>query len=148
MTSAQQDRLAVLRVGARRLAVPLSDVAYFVPAEGQRAVRDAPRWMAGVVEDRGTGTWLPLIDLALLWDDPSLDGPRSHLIVTHAGVAVGASGYATTRGAVPIIALRPGPRNRALRRAALLADDGAPIPVLDAAWLVPPEAVAALPDTP
>lgn len=133
----RQDRLCILHVGARRLAVPLVDVAYFARASEQQSLQDGHRWMAGVLALRGTSTWLPVVDLALLWDDPLLSGSWGQIVATHAGIAVGADRYTTTREAVPILNLRPAPGIAALRRAVLL--DGQPIPVLDVYRLITPE---------
>ena len=44
-----QERLVILHLGGRRLAMPLSDVALYAPAMEQVAVRDNPVWMAGAV---------------------------------------------------------------------------------------------------
>lgn len=60
------DRLSVLRIGAGWLAVPLSEVVYYAQASEQRKVADGPFWMTGVLADRATGAWLPVIHLALL----------------------------------------------------------------------------------
>ena len=138
----QQDRLGILHLGTRRLALPLFDVAYFVRATELRAVRDGPHWMAGVLAERGTGAWLPVVDLARLWDDASLNVPWEHLVVTRSGLAVGIGSYATTRVATPLLSLRPAPGNPALQRAALL--EGQPIPILDVYHLVTPEQWQAL----
>lgn len=111
---AEQDRLVILHLGRCRLAIPLSDVASYAPATEQVAVRDNPVWMAGAVADRARGGWLPVISLARLWDDPSLEGPWTHLVVAWCGVAIGTGGYTVLREAVPIAPLQPGPGNPAL----------------------------------
>ncbi len=134
-TYIRHDRLALVQVGERRLAVLLSDITSYAPAAEQRTVSDAPPWMTGALPGRAAGAWLPVIDLARLWDDRSLDGPWSYLVVAECGVAVGIGGFAPTQGTAPIVPLRPAPGNPALRWAAIV--DGQAVPVLDMAELLP-----------
>lgn len=129
-----RDRLAILEVGIRRLALPLSDVAYFAPAGERQAVRNGPDWMVGILGRGGTDAWLPVIDLAGLWHDDSLRGAQARIVATHAGIAIAVESYTTTPGALPIIPLRPAPGVPTLSRATLV--DGRPIPVLDPWHLV------------
>jgi len=128
------DRLAILEIGARRLALPLSDVVYFAQAGEQQAVSDGPRWMVGILAQRAGDAGIPVLDLAGLWDDVSLRGSRSRIVATLAGIGIAIDSYTTTQVAIPILPLRPAPGMPALRRAALI--DGRPIPVLDARHLV------------
>ena len=132
-----RDRLAVLEVGSRRLALPLSEVAYFAPAAERQSVHDGPGWLAGVLARGAAGTWLPVIDLADLWHDGSLRGTRTRIVATHAGIALAVESYTTTAVALPIVPLRPAPGVSALGRAALV--DDRPIPVLDPWHLVSPD---------
>ena len=129
-----QERLVILHLGRRRLAMPLSDVALYAPAMEQVAVRDNPVWMAGAVADRATGAWLPVVSLARLWDDPSLDGPWTHLVVARCGVAIGTGGYTVLRQAVPITPLQPGLGNPALPWGAVV--DGQALGVIHVAALL------------
>ena len=130
-----RDRLVVLEVGIRRLALPLSEVAYFAPAAERQAVHDGPGWLAGILAHGASDTWLPVIDLADLWHDGSLRGTRTRIVVaTHAGVAIAVESYTTTAVALPIVPLRPAPGVSALGRAVLF--DDRPIPVLDPWHLV------------
>ncbi len=139
------DRLGILLVGTRRLALPLSDVAYFARAGQRQAVSEGPRWLVGVLHARETPVWLPIVDLALLWADTSLSGVSARSIATHAGIALEIDDYTTTREALPILPLRPAPGHPALRRATLL--DGQPIPVLDVYHLLTAEHWASLTPT-
>jgi hypothetical protein len=130
-----RDRLAILEVGIRCLALPLSEVAYFAQAAERQAVHDGPGWLAGILARGSADAWLPVIDLAGLWHDVSLRGARTRIVVaTHAGIALAVEGYTTTTVALPIIPLRPAPGVSALGHAALV--DGRPIPVLDPRHLV------------
>lgn len=129
-----RDRLAVLEMGIRRLALPLAEVAYFAQAAERQAVHDGPGWLAGVLTRGAAEAWLPVIDLADLWHDDSLRGARTRIVATHAGIALAVESYTTTTVALPIVSLRPAPGVPALGRAALLADR--PIPVLDPWQLV------------
>ena len=131
------DRLAILEVGVRRLALPLSEVAYFAQAGERRAVREGPPWLVGILAQRGTNVWLPVLDLALLWADASLGGSRARVVATHAGIVIAIDHYTITRDALPIIPLRPAPGAAALRCASLI--DERPIPVLDPRRLVSEE---------
>jgi hypothetical protein len=132
-----QDRLAILEVGIRRLALPLSDVASFAQATELQAVRDGPGWLVGILGRGAADAWLPVIDLAALWEDGSLRGARTRIVATHAGIAIAVENYTTTRLALPITPLRPGPGVLALGRATLM--DGRPIPVIDPWHLVSPD---------
>ena len=129
-----QERLVILHLGRRRLAMPLSDVALYAPAMEQVAVRDNPVWMAGAVADRATGAWLPVVSLARLWNDPSLDGPWTHLVVARCGVAIGSGGYTVMRQAVPITPLQPGLGNPALPWGSIV--DGQALGVIHVAALL------------
>jgi hypothetical protein len=129
-----QERLVILHLGGRRLAMPLSDVALYAPATEQVAVRDNPAWMAGAVADRATGAWLPVVSLARLWNDPSLDGPWTHLVVAQCGVAIGTGGYTVMRQAVPIRPLQPGVGNPALPWGSIV--DGQALGVIHVAALL------------
>lgn len=129
-----RDRLAVLEIGIRRLALPLSEVAYFAQAAERQAVHGGPGWLAGVLARGAAETWLPVIDLADLWHDDSLRGARTRIVATHAGLALAVESYTTTAVALPIVSLRPAPGVPALGRAALF--DGRPIPVLNPWHLV------------
>jgi hypothetical protein len=134
MPYSAQERLVILHLGERRLAMPLSDVALYAPAMEQVAVRDNPAWMAGAVADRATGAWLPVVTLARLWHDPSLDGPWTHLVVARCGVAIGTGGYTVMRQAVPITPLQPGLGNPALPWGAIV--DGRALGVIHVAALL------------
>ncbi|MGH2411759.1 MAG: hypothetical protein ACRDGS_15555, partial [Chloroflexota bacterium] len=57
-----RDRLAILEVGIRRLALPLSEVAYFAQAADLQAVRDGPAWLIGILGRGAADAWLPVID--------------------------------------------------------------------------------------
>jgi hypothetical protein len=124
----RQDRLCVLQIGSRQLALPLAEIREFVPAQRLHPVAGQVPWIAGLLAEHGTGAWLPVIDLAALWDDPSLAGPWTHLVVTNAGLAIGTCGYHTTQEPVPLLDVRPAPSNAALDRAAIY--DAHPMPVL------------------
>ena len=129
-----RDRLAVLEVGSRRLALPLSEVAYFAQAAERQAVHEGPAWLTGILARGVADAWLPVIDLADLWHDDSLRGARTRIVAAHAGIAIAVESYTTTAVALPIVPLRPAPGVSALGRAALF--DHRPIPVLDPWHLV------------
>ena len=129
-----QERLVILHLGGHRLAMPLSDVALYAPAMEQVAVRDNPVWMAGAVADRAMGAWLPVVSLARLWNEPSLDGPWTHLVVARCGLAIGAGGYTVVRQAVPIRPLQPGLGNPALPWGSIV--DGQALGVIHVAALL------------
>ena len=109
-------------------------MALYAPAAEQVAVRDNPVWMAGAVADRATGAWLPVVSLARLWNDPSLDGPWTHLVVARCGVAIGTGGYTVMRQAVPITPLQPGLGNPALPWGSIV--DGQALGVIHVAALL------------
>jgi hypothetical protein len=123
------DNLAIMRLATRRLAVPMGDVDGFLPAARARAVEAAAPWLAGVVWLDSRGAWLPIVDLATLWRDPSLAGSWTCLVATGAGLALGCDGYETVRAAAPLSPVRPALRTAALARAIVL--DGQAVPVLD-----------------
>jgi hypothetical protein len=142
----QREQLCILRVGSRCLALPLAEIREFVPAQRLHPVARSVPWIAGLLAEQGTSAWLPVIDLAALWEDSSLAGSWTHLVVTNAGLAIGTCGYSTTQEALTVLDLRPAPGNLALGRATIL--DAHPMPVLTPSRLIQNDQWLALGATP
>ncbi len=127
------DRVGVIQIGGLSFGVPLSDVERFLSSTQLRTVEDHVPWIKGGVQELGSADLMPVVDLAVLWQERRLEGRWTHLVCTRAGFAFGATSYTTT-SMHEIHTLRPGPWNPALGRAVVI--DDRPLPVLDVYRLV------------